>query len=114
MRNPQAVLRIGLIVAAIAIFLVYGLYRAQNFLTGPKISIEAPENGGVFSSPDIEIKGVAKNISLLYLNGRQIFTDNEGNFFENLLLAKGYNIVELKAKDKFGREIRETEELVLK
>jgi len=29
-------------------------------------------------------------------------------------LAKGYNIVELKAKDKFNREIRKIMELVLK
>jgi hypothetical protein len=103
-----------LILIFIAVFAVYGFVRAESFLLGPKISIDSPENGQTFTAPDVEIIGHASNISLLYLNGRQIFTDKNGNFKEILLLAKGYNIIELKAKDKFNREIKKLEELVLK
>jgi len=103
-----------IILVLIFVFIVYGLFKAENFLLGPKIIIEAPLNGQVFTAPDIEVSGRANNISLFYLNGRQIFTDKEGNFKESLLLAKGYNIIEVKAKDKFNREIRELRELVLK
>ena len=95
-------------------FIVYGLIKAGDFLLGPEISIEFPKNGFIFTSSDIEILGQARNISLLYLNGRQIFTDEKGNFKENLLLAKGYNIIEVEARDKFNREIKEIRELVLK
>jgi len=103
-----------IILTLIFIFAVYGLFEAENFLTGPKITINAPQNGQVFTSSDTEISGKVSNISLLYLNGRQIFTDKNGNFKETILLAKGYNIVELRAKDKFGREIKKLQELVLK
>ncbi len=103
-----------IILVLIFIFTAYGLFEAENFLLGPKITINNPQNGQVFTKPDIEIGGQVSNISLLYLNGRQIFTDKNGNFKETLLLANGYNIVELMAKDKFGREIKKLEELVLK
>ena len=103
-----------IILILIFLFAVYGLIKAENFLLGPKIAINTPGDGQVFTASDIEINGQANNISLLYLNGRQIFTDKDGNFKEIILLARGYNIVELKAKDKFNREIRELRELVLK
>lgn len=104
----------GIVLILIFLFVVYGLFRAENFLLGPKIVIETPKNGQVFTTSAIEIEGWVKNISLFYLNGRQIFTDKEGNFKESLLLARGYNIIEVRAKDKFNREIKEIRELVLK
>jgi hypothetical protein len=103
-----------IILIPVIIFLFYGLYRARNFLIGPKIVIESPSHGQIVASSDLEIKGVAKNVSLLYFNGRQIFTDQNGNFKENLLLARGYNIIEVSATDKFGRKKKERREIVLK
>ncbi len=105
---------LGLILICLAVFGIYAFFKAENFMLGPKITLENPKDGQVFTSPDIKIGGQASNISLFYLNGRQIFTDKEGKFEENLLLAKGYNIIELKAEDKFGRETKITRELVLK
>lgn len=103
-----------IILILVIIFLFFGLYRARNFLEGPKIVIESPIDGQAVSSSYLEIKGVAKNVALLYLNGRQIFTDQNGNFKENLLLARGYNIIQIKADDKFNREVKIKREVVLK
>jgi hypothetical protein len=104
----------GIVLILIFFFIIYGLFKAENFLLGPKIVIETPKNGQTFTSSAVEIEGQAKNISLFYLNGRQIFTDKGGKFKESLLLARGYNIIEVKAKDKFNREVKEIRELVLK
>lgn len=82
----------------------YGLWRSSDFLLGPKIIIEAPIDGGVVLSPIAKIKGRAERISAIFLNDQQIFTDNQGYFEETLLLAEGYNIIEIRAKDRFGRE----------
>ncbi len=98
----------------VIIFLFFGLYKARDFLIGPKIVIESPKDGQVFTTSYVEISGQASNISLLYFNGRQIFTDQNGNFKENLLLAKGYNILQIEAKDKFNREVKTKREVVLK
>jgi hypothetical protein len=103
-----------IILILVIIFLFFGLYKARVFLEGPKIVIESPIDGQVFTASDVEVSGQASNVSLLYLNGRQIFTDQNGNFKENLLLARGYNILQIEAKDKFNREVKTKKEVVLK
>jgi hypothetical protein len=106
--------KIMIIAVLIGGFSFYGLFKARDFLAGPKISIESPKDGETVSSSYIEVKGKAKNVSLLSLDGRQIYASQDGIFKENLLLAKGYNIIELSAKDKFNREIKLIREVVLK
>lgn len=91
----------------------YFLYQARGYLFGPKITLDNPLAGEVIHDSYLEVKGQALNISSLSLNGRQIFTDENGNFKEGLLLAKGYNIIELTATDKFGRVKKEKREVVL-
>jgi len=106
--------KIVIIAVLVGGFSFYGLFKAWDFLVGPKISIESPKDGETLSSSYLEVKGMAKNISLLFLDGRQIFAGQDGIFKESLLLARGYNIIELSAKDKFNREIKIKREVVLK
>lgn len=110
----QIFIRIGILIILIAVFGIYGFYKTKDFLMGPKIILETPKNGEVLSNSYLTIDGTAKRISQLYLNGRQIFTDEDGKFNENLLLARGYNIIEVSAIDKFNREIREVRKIVIK
>ncbi|MFA4890663.1 MAG: hypothetical protein WC587_03510 [Candidatus Paceibacterota bacterium] len=106
--------KIVIIAVLVGGFSFFGLFKAWDYLVGPKISIESPKDGETVSSSYIEIRGKAKNVSLLSLDGRQIFAGQDGLFKESLLLAKGYNIIELSAKDKFNREIKIRREVVLK
>jgi len=114
MAQRQVFVGMGIIGILLVIFMLFGLYKAKDFLVGPKIVIESPIDGQAVSNSYLEIRGAAKNVSLLYLNGRQIFTDQNGNFKENLLLARGYNILQIEAKDKFNREVKIKREVVLK
>ena len=81
---------------------------------GPIITIHTPENGSTLTESLVTIKGVAENISHISLNDRSIFIDEEGRFQEKLLLSYGYNIMTIKAEDKFGRKTEEILELVYK
>ncbi len=90
----------------------YLLYQARGYLIGPEITIDSPQAGEIVHDSYLEIKGSAFNVAGLLLNGRQIFTDEKGNFKEGLLLAKGYNIIELTATDKFGRVKKEKREVI--
>lgn len=101
-----------MIVFLLLSFGVYGLYKAKAFLAGPSITIEYPANGQSVKESFTEIVGKASNLSTLFLNGRQIFTDKDGHFKGDLLLADGYNIIEMSGDDKFGRKIKEKLELV--
>ncbi len=112
--KAQSFLKIGVVVCLIIGFAFYGLYKARNFLTGPQITVSEPRNGQVFQGSYIKVAGQAKNIASIFLNGKPIFIDETGLFKENLLLARGYNIMEVRAVDKFGRIIAERREVVLK
>ncbi len=91
----------------------YFFYQGRGYLSGPEIIIESPYAGEVVNDAYLIVKGRVLNISTLSLNGRQIFTDEKGFFSEGLLLARGYNIIELTATDKFGRIKKEKREVVL-
>ena len=105
----------SIILLTFVIFIsLYSYAKVSDFLLGPNITIETPENGATVDDPLILIKGQAKRISRLYLNDYQIFTDNNGNFNESLLLLPGYNIIKLRAEDNFDRQIIKIIELVSK
>jgi hypothetical protein len=104
------------IIIGIVFFLVivtYGGFKMYSVLLGPEIVIESPQSGSTIMAPLITVTGQAKRIAKLYFNDRKIFTDDSGNFQESLLLARGYNILELEAEDGFGRKVTKHIELVL-
>jgi len=105
------------IIIGLILFIIvagYSYYEFKDFLTGPNIEITSPENGAVTSQSLLTIEGTAKNISKLFLNDKQIFTDEEGYFNEELLLSLGYNIIEVKAEDSIERETRKRLEIIYK
>lgn len=112
-RHSQIALRLITGIVAFAAIGGYALYQARNLITGPVISITEPYNGGAQKDSLVEIKGQARNISAISLNDRPIYIDESGYFVEKLLLEEGYNIMKLKAQDKFGRSTEKTLELVL-
>lgn len=104
-------LTLGIILLLIGL-LGYAYYQSRGFLTGPLLTIETPENGAISSIPLITIKGTARNVSFLLLNGRQIFTNQAGNFNEQLLLPSGYSIMTLVGTDRFGHRAEKRLELI--
>lgn len=106
--------RTGIVVGLVLVFVFYGILRAKNFLDGPSLVVTTPKNGEVTENQEIIVSGKTKNISSLNLNGRQIFTDKNGDFSEHLLLPRGYTIMEVKASDRFGRVVAARRGVILK
>lgn len=112
-QNGKTIIKISLIILVITVIIGYSYFQARNLIYGPQISIESPTNGATLANPLVAIKGIAKNISYISLNDRQIYVDKDGSFNEELLLSPGYNMWEIEAKDKFGRVVSKKIELVL-
>lgn len=105
---------LAVVIAGVGLAFIGGyiLYQTKNLIRGPEIVIESPAKSLISDKSNIEIKGTTERIAHLFLNGRRIFTDEGGRFVEKLLLAPGYNIIRLEAKDKFGRRTSQVLELV--
>jgi len=113
-KTPKIIVSIA-IIGCITIGLgVYIYLQSKEYIRGPVLTIDEPLNGSLMTEPRITLHGTTRNISLLTLNGRQIFTDEQGRFTEALLLHEGYSIMTLEAKDRFGHSIEKHLELVYK
>lgn len=104
-----------LIIGIFVLFIAgYGVFQAEKIVKGPGVVIMSPAPGQEVTENPVEIKGVAKNISAIWLNDRPIVTDEEGSFNEKLMVYPGYNIITLKAQDKFGANVEKKIEVVYK
>ncbi len=109
---PQVIKILSFLVLAVAL-LFYLTYQARNLLNGPMVVL-TDQLPIVQHERVVTIRGQAKNIVAINLNGRDIFTDTEGNFAEPVVLENGYTIMTIKARDRFSRETALTKEFVYK
>ncbi len=112
--KPLFFIKIFAVVFVVVLLGVYFFIQARPFLVGPKISLSTPQRGEVFNNSYIKIEGIALGAESFSLNGRNVLLDSSGRFSEGLILAKGYNIIELSAKDRFGKTTSKKLEVVLK
>lgn len=88
--------------------------QSKDYFSGPEIVIFYPENRAVLDDSYVLLRGKIENANSLAVNGNTVLSDADGNFQTALLLAEGYNIIDLTAKDKFMRVINKKIEVVLK
>jgi len=105
------ILKYAALFCAILCALGYVLFQARYMITGPQIILtERPAS--LQNQRQVELTGVAYNISRLWLNDRPIYTNAQGTFRETLIMENGYTSVTLKAQDRYGRETTVTEAFV--
>jgi hypothetical protein len=90
------------VTVGILLAITYVIFQARFLIIGPQIvltnDVELVHNERV-----VYLEGTAFNISRLWLNDRQIFTDAGGRFKEALVLENGYTMSTLRAEDRYGR-----------
>ena len=104
-KNYRRIIKPLLIGLVFFLVIGYSGLKLKDILTGPVIVVNSPSDGQTIQKNFVNIQGKAERISQLYLNGKKIFTDEQGNFNEPYLLASGYNLLEIVADDQFGRQI---------
>jgi len=113
-RNAKFIAGLVIFILAALGIGAYTYLQSREFLRGPQITITSPQNGETFESALVVIEGTAHNATAISLNDGAIFADSKGNFKEKLLLLPGYNILTVKAEDRFGKRVEKTLELVYK
>lgn len=93
------------IVTFFVLFVVYAGFEVAKLYLGPSLVVNTPTDLSTVDNPLVEITGVAKRVSYIKINDRQIFSDTKGYFSDKLLLLPGYNIINIEVNDRFGKEI---------
>lgn len=103
-KDFKKTIKIIIISVFFLIIVVFAFVNSMDLMFGVKIKNVNIIDGSTVTSNALDITGIAKNAINLTLNGREISIDKKGNFTETIILSSGYNIVTIKAKDKFGNE----------
>src|SRR5690606_26776513 len=93
----------------VVVFIVgYALFEARGLIMGPILNVIEPHNGKTVYEPVVLIEGNTHSITHMTINGRSIAIHENGDFSNAVVLKEGYNEIVLVAKDRFGREVSET------
>lgn len=112
-RSIRTYLKRGILVFAFLLIACYALFETRHLLLGPVISIEYPENGSTVADAFLELRANTKNVAQVSLNDRPVYINSKGHLKESLLLSHGYNIIYIKAEDRFGRSTEQKLEILV-
>lgn len=107
--RDTALTRIVLVIFFVAV-VGYAYYEARGILWGP--SIQVPETMTTTSDELIIVRGTARHIASLSMNGNPIPVTEDGVFAHQYLLAPGYNRIILDAEDKYGARTQQVIEVM--
>ena len=100
--NAKKIVKIAGLSVFFILIIFYAFFVSKDLIFGVKIKNVNLIDGSTSSENVIKVTGNAINAINLILNGREISVDQQGNFDETIALLPGYNIINIKAKDKFG------------
>ena len=111
-RDAKKTIKMVLLGTLFLFIVVYSLARSKDLIFGVEIEDVNIVDGSKTDKSVLEVTGKAKNALKLTLNGREISIDQQGNFFESVGLLSGYNIITIRAEDKFGNVDEENYQLI--
>ena len=95
-------LKIIIVFVFFILIIIYALFVSRDLIFGVKIRNTSIIDGITVTDSVMKVTGTAKNAIKLVLDGREISVDQAGNFNETIALLPGYNIINIRAQDKFG------------
>ena len=121
-QDVKKILKISVFSLFFILIFGYAFFRSYDLLLGVKIKNlnivdGAParttvQSGGKMTDNVLKVTGNAKNATKLTLNGREISIEQDGNWEETIALLSGYNLINIKAEDKFGNKDEKNYQLI--
>ena len=100
--SEKKILQIVILSLFFILIIAYSFFRSKYLIVGVQIKDVNLTDGATMKDSVVELTGNAKNATDLILNGREISINEDGDFHETFALLKGYNVINITAKDKFG------------
>ena len=114
--NTKKILKIAGILVFFFLITTYAFFTSKDLIFGVKIKNikinDVSIVNGAKTDNLLKVTGNAKNATTLTLNGREISIDQSGNFSETIALLRGYNVIDLRAEDKFEDSDEEIYKLI--
>lgn len=86
--------------------------RLGSLRKGPEVILDSLVSGASIDSLITTISGTALRTRELRINGQEIFLNQDFQFEETLVLVPGFNVIEIFAEDRFGKQKTATFEIM--
>lgn len=110
--SPRRKMIFPLLTCLVVIIIGYGYIKINDLIWGTKLTIFEPNENYVSSEEFLKIRGKVEEIKTLFINNAPVLPQENGDFETDLLLARGYNLIEIKITDKFNRQTKKLLEVV--
>lgn len=97
MRNAPSLAIGGLLLLPIIAFVTF---QVRTLLFVPRVALETKDGFEITQEDQFVLRGVVSQGAKLTLNGQSVTIKSEGQFETNIQLNPGYNVLELKAKQR--------------
>ena len=113
-RRARILLRGGVVGLCVIVFLGYFFYQTRNLFLEPRLRVIAPLDGDTIKGSKVLISGIVGRGLELTINGARAYSGEAGDFSEELLLSSGVHTIEVKVRDRFGKESEVVRHIVVK
>ncbi len=96
--------RNSLIIIIVIILLTYFGFQISRIFRPPELIIYEPSQNLVTQANFIEIKGKTEKEARVFINEKEVFLDQQGEFKATLDLQKGLNLIKISAVKKHSKE----------
>lgn len=100
--TPKTIIIIIVIAGVLGLFGYIG-WQVKKFSSPPPVEILAPTTD-VTDADNVVVKGRTTETADVEINGQKVNIDNYGVFSQKLGLKRGVNTIEIKAKNRIGKE----------
>lgn len=109
LRNNSPLITPKIIAITIACLLIFSsgfyLYSQANFIfSPPALDLYNPLRDIETNEKNMEVSGKTSAGSQIFINGQPIFTDETGNFKENIPLQEGMNTLNISSENRTGKK----------
>src|SRR3989344_2906968 len=111
--NVKKITKITSLFLFFVFIVIFAVFGAHDLIFGVKIKNVNLVDGTTFTDSVLKVTGNAKNDIKLTLNDREISINQAGDFDETIVLLPGYNIINIRALDKFGYSDEKNYKLIL-
>lgn len=91
----------------------YILFHSSSIFVIPGLEVDEPEDGAHISGSEIDIRGATEPKTRVTINGYEAYSDDKGLFLVSLPIGQGYHILDIRVKNRIGKETRVVRRIVV-
>lgn len=98
--------RIVLAVATVLVIGVYLFFQYSSFFFGPDLEVQEPQDGQIFTKNVVSVNGITDPYATVLVDNEAVYVDLSGEFKKTMYVFTGKKVIEIVAKNRFGKETK--------